>query len=157
LGELLVIFYIGPYRPTLKEFAKLPLLVRHFEVMQALTWLILNHSDFQGVTFSPENLQTYSETSPPVEIIFSEIESSSSTTINPSQHENPDNDINIDENETCPFVMHALIGQNYDELSFEQKKMAAYKWFNDNNGVLAVGHTKEPTAIRNPRIYGMMF
>src|SRR5882762_9460122 len=56
LDEVLAFIYIGPNKPTQKDYQRVPLLVRRNKVMAALEWLKLNHLDYEDLNISYENL-----------------------------------------------------------------------------------------------------
>jgi hypothetical protein len=70
IEEVLAIMFLGPTSPDKKLFYKTPLLVRHNKVASALEWLKLNHTDYQELHISYENLSKYPEDEPPVYVEY---------------------------------------------------------------------------------------
>ncbi|KAF9022296.1 hypothetical protein BDZ89DRAFT_908555, partial [Hymenopellis radicata] len=147
---------------------KLPLIVRHDVVMKALDFLVINHPGYFDCKISPENLNTYKDDEISVNTVWIPKDAGTTTTVDPSQHEGREREeekqnweygtqqVYMDV-EKCPFVMSGLMGKEYDDMSFEQRKSAAFEWFNNNRGVLAVGHQAEPYSLKDPDIYSLMF
>ncbi|KAF9007777.1 hypothetical protein BDZ89DRAFT_925854, partial [Hymenopellis radicata] len=132
LQDLLVVFFVGPRKPDITDFVKLPLIVRHDVVMKALDFLVNNHPGYFDCEISQKNLETYKED----EIIQHEGREQEEERQN---WEYGTQKIYTDA-ERCPFVMSGLMGKEYDDMTFEQRKSAAFEWFNNNQAVLAVGH-----------------
>ena len=61
LQEILAVVFFGPTQPTIDDYKRIPLLVRHKKVLDALSWLKLNHSGYQDLSISLENLSQYRE------------------------------------------------------------------------------------------------
>jgi len=107
LDEVLAFVYLGPTCPTEKEFKRIPLLVRRNKVAMALEWLKLNHIDYTDLNISYENLNSYPENEPPVQVdyhykeVTEQAENSAVTEIE------PDNAVSDGE---CPFIVHGLTG-----------------------------------------------
>jgi hypothetical protein len=55
LDEVLAILFTDPAKPTEKDFARTPFLVRRNAVINALEWLRLNHSDYSDIEISHNN------------------------------------------------------------------------------------------------------
>jgi len=70
LDEVLAFVYLGPTRPTEKEFKRTPLLVHRNKVAMALEWLKLNHIDYTDLNISYDNLNAYPEHEPPVQVDY---------------------------------------------------------------------------------------
>ena len=70
LEEVIAIRFTGPIKPTAKDFLHTPFLIRCNNVKLALQWLILNHSDYEDVVFSQENLDAYPEEMPLVTVEY---------------------------------------------------------------------------------------
>ena len=107
LDEVLAFVYLGPTCPTEKEFKCIPLLVRQNKVAMALEWLKLNHIDYTDLNISYENLNSYPENEPPVQVdyhykeVTEQAENSAVTKIE------TDNAVSDGE---CPFIVHGLTG-----------------------------------------------
>ncbi|KAI0073309.1 hypothetical protein K474DRAFT_1603555 [Panus rudis PR-1116 ss-1] len=73
LDEVLAFIYLGPSKPNPEDFKRTPFLVRRNKVAEALNWLKLNHIDYADLEISQENLNAYSEDTPPVEVVLPSI------------------------------------------------------------------------------------
>ncbi|KAH9829283.1 uncharacterized protein C8Q71DRAFT_718439, partial [Rhodofomes roseus] len=69
LDEVLAILFIGPCVPSEPDYRRTPLLVRHRVIVEALNWLISNHSLYSDVEISYTNLSQYLESEPPVSVL----------------------------------------------------------------------------------------
>jgi len=104
LDEVLAFVYLGPTCPTEKKFKWIPLLVCR---NKALEWLKLNHIDYTDLNISYENLNTYPENEPPVQVdyhykeVVKQAENSAVTEI--------ETDDAVSDGE-YPFVVHSLAG-----------------------------------------------
>lgn len=56
ISEGLAFIFVGPARPTDQDYQRTPMPVRRRRVRDALDWLKLNHSDYQDLLISLENL-----------------------------------------------------------------------------------------------------
>ncbi|KAF9030574.1 hypothetical protein BDZ89DRAFT_934541, partial [Hymenopellis radicata] len=115
---------------------KLPLIVRHDVVMKALDFLVNNHPGYFDYEISQKNLETYKKDEICVNTVWVAKDAGTTTTVDPKYGTQK---IYTDA-ERCPFVMSGLMGKEYDDMTFEQRKSAAFEWFNNNQAVLAVGH-----------------
>ncbi|KAF9020384.1 hypothetical protein BDZ89DRAFT_958425, partial [Hymenopellis radicata] len=117
IEEAIVMFYTGPKKPDAEHFRKLPLVVRPSVVRNALNWLRLNHSEYMDLgPPSEENLKTYPTDMPPISLHYKEGVADTNITIDPSVHENKDDQgIDIEENE-CAFIIHGLVGNQLDTM-----------------------------------------
>ena len=68
MDDVLAILFTGPSKPTEQDLACLRLLVRRNHVGKALEWLKLNHVNYKDLEISYENLERYSENTPPVSV-----------------------------------------------------------------------------------------
>ncbi|TFK48424.1 hypothetical protein OE88DRAFT_1634585 [Heliocybe sulcata] len=144
MDEVLAFIFTGPTRPTEEEFRRTPMLVSHKRVTAALEWLKLNHSDYQDLTISYENIKEYKDNSIPVVMSY-------------HQSNNPTGDslgkgLDFDGNDhgtqagSCPLV------------SIKALKAIAMKHLTNTGKVLAVGHADQPESIyNNPQLYPQMF
>jgi hypothetical protein len=141
LDEVLAILFTGPCKPTEKDFARTPLLVRQNHVAKALECLKLNHSDYQDLDISYDNLAQYPEDGPPVSIEYRH-----ATTNKVAEGTSVFDDETEDgaENGDCPFVVHGLTGEDLDTKSVNCLKAIALRHLNSGGKVLAVGHGSKP-------------
>ncbi|KAJ3963890.1 hypothetical protein EV361DRAFT_812919, partial [Lentinula raphanica] len=109
IEEVLAIMFSGTAQPTDEEYRRSLVFVRRNVVANAIKYCILNHSDYEDVTFSPNNLMGYSETLPIVAIEFFE-KQSNRVPEGISVHDNLDDDGN--ESGECVFTVHGIIGED---------------------------------------------
>ncbi|KAJ3967446.1 hypothetical protein EV361DRAFT_778987, partial [Lentinula raphanica] len=109
LDEVLAIMFSGTAQPTDDEYRRSLVFVRRNVVANAINYCILNHSDYEDVTFSPNNLMGYSETLPIVAIEFFE-KNSNRVPEGVSVHDNLDDDGT--ESGDCVFTVHGIIGED---------------------------------------------
>ncbi len=119
LDEVLAILFTGPTLPTNDEMKRTPLLIRHHNIVDALSWLQLNHCDYEHVDISMENLATYVDGEAPVVIMHKDQES----------NKVPEGTSVFDNKEAdgttkgpCPVVVHGLVGEQLDTLSIKTQK-----------------------------------
>ncbi|KAI0043092.1 hypothetical protein FA95DRAFT_1584233 [Auriscalpium vulgare] len=155
LDEVIAFIYIGPVRPTEKEYRRTPLLVRRNKVAKALEWLKLNHYDYADLSISYENLADYPEDMPPVIVDYRQP---------PAENDSEDKAVNKNEEDEgthegeCPFVIHTLTGEQLDSKSGAQRKMLAMKYLKEGGKVLGIGHAEAPESIfGNPKLYPSAF
>jgi hypothetical protein len=154
LDEVLAFIYTGPCQPTKKDLERTPLLVRRTHVGRALRWLKLNHSDYQKMEISEDNLEEYPECDVPVVIDYRQ------STVNKdkeatSVHDNDDED--GAESGNCPFVVHGLTGEEFSTMRLDAIKAHALEHLMTDGKVLLIGHSKEPQSIyNNPQLFPSM-
>ncbi|KAF8219431.1 hypothetical protein L208DRAFT_1147665, partial [Tricholoma matsutake] len=153
LDEVLAILFTGPCKPTDKEFECTPLLVRRKQVAHALEWLKLNHSDYVDLEIAYNELDHYLEQSPPVSIEYQHSLSNKEPaclTMNAL-------DDGVEEGD-CPFVVHGVMGEQYNTKSLNDLKGTALQHWNNHGGALAVSHASSPVSIyNNPNLYPQIF
>ncbi|KAF5343722.1 hypothetical protein D9758_016521 [Tetrapyrgos nigripes] len=158
LSEVLAFVFMGPAKPTKTELQRIPLLVRRNKVANALTWLKLNHKDYQDLNISKENLSTYPEYGIPIEIQYmkSETEELVKDPLTMSVHD-------ADETEgtdsgPCPFVVHGLSGQEYADSDVNKLKAFALYHLHTGGKTLGIGSGPTPQSIyNNPSLFPSMF
>ena len=155
LDEVLAILFTGPCKPTEKDFARTPLLVRRNHVARALEWLKLNHCDYQDLEISYDNLAKYPEDGPPVSVEYRH----AMTNKVPEGTSVFDNECEDGTEEgECPFVVHGLTGEHLDTKSVNSLKGIALEHLNKGGKVLAIGHGSNPESIyKNPGLYPQIF
>jgi hypothetical protein len=152
LEEVMAFIYIGPTMPTEKEFKRTPLLVRRNKIAEALEWLKLNHIDYADIEISYQNLNEYSEDSPPVVVDFKLSSEEGLHENKESLPVNQDNDNGVDTGE-CPFIVHGLVGADIDTKTAKELKAIALKHLL-NGKMLGIGHAATPESIYdNPQLY----
>ncbi|KAK0421656.1 hypothetical protein EV421DRAFT_1915977 [Armillaria borealis] len=155
LDEVLAVMFTRPTLPTEEEMKRTPLLVRHRPVMEALTWLCLNHCDYADVKLSEDNMSTYVDGKAPVAVVYKDREGNK-VPEGTSVFDNKKADGTTEG--PCPVVVHGLIGEVLESKSLREQKTMATRHFKANRGVLAVGHAAEPQSIyHNTSLYPSMF
>ncbi|KAI0077574.1 hypothetical protein K474DRAFT_1574222, partial [Panus rudis PR-1116 ss-1] len=158
LDKVLAFIYLGPTKPTSEDFKRTPFLVRRNKVAAALDWLKLNYIDYADLKIFEDNINTYSEDTPPVKVNFqfSQINTNSEST---AVHDSEDNEGTT--KGQCSFVVHDLTGGKLDYLMKENPKKVraiAIQHFKKDGKVLGIGHTKKPESLyNNPQLYPQMF
>ncbi|SJL06823.1 uncharacterized protein ARMOST_10165 [Armillaria ostoyae] len=147
--------FIGPTLPTKEEMKHTPLLVRHRPVMEALTWLCLNHCDYADVKLSENNMSTYVDGKASVAVVYKDQEGNK-VLEGTSVFDNEEAD-GMTEG-PCPVVIHGLIGEVLKSKSLREQKTMATRHFKANCGILAIGHAAEPqSTYHNTSLYPSMF
>lgn len=59
LSEVLAVVFMGPVRPAEDDWGRTPMLVRRNRVADALSWLKLNHRDYEDLEVPVDNLESY--------------------------------------------------------------------------------------------------
>ncbi len=155
LDDVLAIMFTGPKEPAKSDYKRTPPLVRHNVVVNALSWLKLNHCDYVDVGISLENLEGYPEDMPPVSIQYKYMESNKP----PEATSTFDNEVE-DGNEEgiCPFIVHGLFGQDLETQTTEELKVIALQYYENNGKFLSIGQSNKPQSIyNNPTLYPAMF
>ncbi|KDR76758.1 hypothetical protein GALMADRAFT_44753, partial [Galerina marginata CBS 339.88] len=155
MDDVLAILFTGPCKPTQEDLNRTPFLVRRNHVVKALQWLKLNHSDYADIEISTDNLNQYSEDSPPVSIEYRE------AITNKVAEGTSVHDMEVDdgtEEGDCPFSVHGLTGESLDTMSTNKIKAMAIRHLNSGGKMLAVGHSdKFESMWNNPQLYPQMF
>jgi hypothetical protein len=123
IEEVIAIMFTGPCKPTIADFKRTPFLVRHNHVKKALEWLILNHSDYEDVILSSDNLNEYPEDMPPVSVEYKPMMHNKSPE-GTSSHDMEQEDGT--EEGDCPFTVHGLTGQQLDVMTTNAVKAKPY-------------------------------
>lgn len=160
LDLVLSCIFIGPTPPTAADYKRTPFLVRHNKVATALEWLRLNHIDYADIGISYKNLKEYSESEPPVHVIYQKSEDNSmkeseSTAVNDNGDEEATSE------GQCPFVVHGLTGEQLTELMKQDPKKITAKalhHFKNHGHTLGIGQSDTPESLYdNPQLYPQMF
>jgi hypothetical protein len=158
LQEILAVVFFGPTQPTADDYRRIPLLVRHKAVIDALSWLKLNHSGYKDLSISLENLSQYGEDEPPVVV---EWRWSADGTMRPEGLSKHSQDTKEEEGVTegkCPFIVHGLTSERLSGKTTEQLKSLALNHMENNGFALGIGHAAEPESIfNNPDLYPLTF
>jgi len=155
LDDVLAILFTGPCKPSEADLTRIPFLVRRNRVMRALQWLKANHCDYANIEISTQNLESYSETEPPVSIQYQQ----SNTNKSPEGTSVFDNDIEDGTEEgDCSFTVHGLTGENLDTMTISAIKAQALHHLNNRGKFLLVGQSKKLESIwNNAQLYPQMF
>ena len=155
IEEVIAIMFTGPCKPTLADFKRTPFLVRRNHVKRALEWLILNHSDYEDVIISSNNLNEYPEDMPPVSIEYKEM-IHNKTPESTSMHDMDEEDGTKEGD--CAFTVHGLTGHELTIMTTNAVKAKALNHLNSQGKFLAIGHSEQPESIwHNPQLYPQMF
>lgn len=155
LDQCLAILFTGSVVPTKLDYKRTPLLVRHNIVMAALTWLKLNHKDYDDVVISEENMQTYPEDAPPVAVLHRPQEGKLGGEAMAVYEDDDERGV---ENGQCPFAVHGISGTELADMSKEAKVAVALDFFTSGGSAIAYGHSSQPASMyNNPSMYPGMF
>lgn len=152
MDQVLAILWTGPSAPVLADFKRVPILVRHRAVYEALKWLTAHHSDYADMIISEDNLAQYPENVPPVNI--SHLETGIVTEPhNIAVFQNDDDDDGALEDGPCPFVVEGLLGADLAQMSIDKQKQIALQHLHSGNKVLAVGKGQNPVSTYSDHSY----
>ena len=155
LDEVLAILFTGPAKPTEKDFARTPFLVRRNAVITALEWLRLNHSDYADIEISHENANQYGEDMPPVSVEY-QPRSSNKVPEGTSVFDQEEEDGTVEGD--CVFTVHGLTSELYNSMTPSALKAMALRHLNSGGMMLAVGHSDRFESMwNNPQLYPQMF
>ncbi|EKM53165.1 uncharacterized protein PHACADRAFT_99731, partial [Phanerochaete carnosa HHB-10118-sp] len=104
LDDVLAFLYIGPTRPTPKDYKCTPFLIRYN---------YLNHCDYIDVEISKDNMAEYPENVPPVNVDYPEAQTTKnaeSMAVNDNEEEDGTSEGN------CPFTVHTLTSHQLTDL-----------------------------------------
>lgn len=141
LDLCLAILFTGSARPTHNDYTRTPLLVRHRNVVAALQWLQLNHSDYGDVVLSYDNLASYPENEPPVAVLHRPTDGKLGGEMLAVYETSDDRGV---ETGPCPFAVHGLTGAEFAQMSYQAKVASAVKYFTSGGAALAVSHAAQP-------------
>ena len=157
LEDCLIVLFTGPCKPTAADLKRTPLLVRRHVVLECLQWLILNHKDYKHITISHKNLQSYSESAIPVEIIYRPT-TADDTTPPQTLPVNDDGQEKGTASGPCAFTVNAVAADSLAAKSKKQKIAIAMQHMKSGGKILAVGHAAEPESIyKNSSLFPRMF
>ena len=158
MKEVLACIFTGSAQPTEEDFKRTPFLVRRDKVSNALDWLKLNHSDYQDLEISDENLKSYPLSGVPVHVDFKKTRPEESNKLPAAMSSHDMEEEDGTEEGICPFAVHGITGEEYTKLSMTQLKARALKHLHDQGKVLGIGHEDKPQSIYdNPQAYPQMF
>ncbi|KAJ3820792.1 hypothetical protein F5880DRAFT_1487394, partial [Lentinula raphanica] len=155
LEEVLAIMFSGNAQPTDTEYRRSLVFVRRNVVANAIKYCILNHSDYADVSFSHENLMSYSEDSPIVAIEYFQ-KNNNRVGEGISVHDDLEDD-GID-NGDCVFTVHGIVGEDLQHMTAEAQKARALQHLDDGGKFMRTSHSNKPESIyNNPHLYPKMF
>jgi hypothetical protein len=158
ISEVLAFVFQGPAKPTDDDIKRTPMLVRRNKVKDALEWLKLNHTDYEDLHISPENLNSYPLAGVPVDVEYSKSDPNLGNKI-PTAMSIHDNEIEEGTtNGPCPFTVHGLTGAEFENMSLDTLKAKALQHLADNGSTLGISHDSKPQSMYdNPQAYPQMF
>lgn len=172
LQDILSFLFLGPTEPTPYELKRVPLLVRHKKVMDALTWLKLNHRMYHELNleesreilnrdYMPENqdnknIDEENRAVIPFKILYRPQDGTNkiaeATAVNDYNNED-----GADEGE-CPFKINTLAGDRYVNATTDEMTLAAMEHLKNGGKVLGFGHAENPESLFNNKdLYTQMF
>ncbi|KAH9899681.1 hypothetical protein C8Q73DRAFT_743563 [Cubamyces lactineus] len=155
IADCLAMLFVGPCKPTSKEFRRTPFIIRRHAVARALQWLILNHPDYEHVGILYDLLEQYPEDEPPVCVIYRYGVEECPPESQPSCGDRDNQGLVGD---ACTFSVQGLSEDAYISMSRNERIATAIKHFDEGGGALAYGHRSEPTSIfGDPQLYPRMF
>jgi hypothetical protein len=153
--DILAILFTGPCSPTEKDYMRTPLLVRRSFVARALEWLKVNNIYYADLDIAYDELERYPEKNPPVSIEYRH-SLTTKTDEGTSSFDNGEEE-GVEEG-VCPFVVHGLMGEQYETMSVDALKGIALMHWNSGGGALAVSHSASSKSIyNNPGLYPQAF
>jgi hypothetical protein len=158
ISEVLAFVFQGPIQPTESDIKRTPMLVRRNVVRDALDWLKLNHTDYEDLYISLDNLGEYPLAGVPVNIEYSKSDPESGNKF-ASAMSNHDNEIEDGTTEgPCPFTVHGLTGPEFENMSMERLKAKALQHLAQRGATLGISHDSKPQSMYdNPQAYPQMF
>jgi len=108
LDKVLAFIFTGSAQPCDKDFQRTPMLVRRNKVAAALEWLKLNHTDYDNLEISVENLNTYPLYSVPVSVDYRKTSEGSSNKLASAMSVHDMEDEDGTEEGDCSFTVHGL-------------------------------------------------
>ena len=158
ISEILAFVFQGPVQPNESDIKRTPMLVRRNKVKDALEWLKLNHTDYEDLHISLENLNDYPLVGVPVNIEYSKSDPDSGNKIASamSVYDNEFEDGTTDG--PCPFTVHGLTGPEFENMSMDRLKARALQHLAENGSTLGISHDSKPQSMYdNPQAYPQMF
>ena len=155
LDEVLAISFTGPAKPTEKDFARTPFLVRRNAVITVLEWLRLNHLDYVDIEISHENADQYGKNMPPVSVEYKP-RSTNKVPEGTGVFDQEEEDGTVEGD--CVFTVHGLTGELCNSMTPSALKAMALRHLNLGGKMLAVGYSdKFESMYNNPQLYLQMF
>ncbi|KAH7870207.1 uncharacterized protein C8R40DRAFT_1057573, partial [Lentinula edodes] len=156
IDEVLAVMFSGSCKPTDDDYKRSLLFVRRNVVANALQFLILNSSEYEDVTFSEENLATYSELNPIVSVEYFK-KGSNRNAAGVSIHDDLEDD-GLDDNGDCLFTVHGIVGEDINHKTAAQLRALAIKHLDEEGKFMRTTHAAQPESIwNNPHLYPKMF
>ena len=158
ISEILAFVFQGPAQPTENDITRTPMLVRRNVVKDALSWLKLNHVDYEDLQISFENLNDYPLAGVPVNIEYSKSDSESVNKIVSAMSVYDDEFEDGSTDGPCPFTVHGLTGPEFENMSMDRLKARALQHLAESGTTLGISHDSKPQSMYdNPQAYPQMF
>ncbi|KAJ3475594.1 hypothetical protein NLI96_g11737 [Meripilus lineatus] len=151
----LTVVFIGPAPPTVDDYYRTQFVVRKQNVVEALTWLKLNHPGYATTELDFGRLDEYGDHEPAGVFSYCPGSGKERGEDIPVHH---DDDEDGTESGMCPFTVQGLssdmlpgsdTGSTIAELLLHLKQ---------EEEVLAIGHSNQPESIyHNPKLFPGMF
>ncbi|KAJ7088932.1 hypothetical protein C8R44DRAFT_561738, partial [Mycena epipterygia] len=158
ISEVLAFVFVGPARPSDQEYVRTPMLVRRKRVQDALNWLKLNHSDYEQLSISAENLSALPESGIPCGVDWKRTEEDESNNLAAAMSQHDDTEEHGTIKGPCSFSVAGLTGVEYGLADIKTLKAKALEHLKNRGDVLGVGQSEEPQSLyRNLQLYPQMF
>ena len=115
----------------------------------------LNHIDYTDLDISYDNLNTYPETEPPIQVDYQYKETADQA--EKSVVTEMDDNGAVSDGE-CPFIVHGMSGIQIENKSTQALRAIALKHMLEGGKALGVGYSDKPESIYdNPQLYPQIF
>jgi hypothetical protein len=123
------------------------MLVSRNVVKDALKWLKLNHTDYEDLQISLENLNNYPLVGVSVNIEYSKSDPDCRNRISAamSVYDNEFKDGTTDG--PCPFTVHGLTRPEFKSMSMDRLKARALQHLSENGSTLGISHDSKPQSM----------
>ncbi|KIK50292.1 hypothetical protein GYMLUDRAFT_182955 [Collybiopsis luxurians FD-317 M1] len=157
LDDIIAVIFTDPCEPHSKDLQCSPFLVCSSKLYYALSCLKKNHTDYYDLDMdvARSNLEHYPKEGVPVSI---EYEVSHTNKI-PEATGLDDKEIEDGtEYGNCPFCIHGLTEDKYQNMTHKQMKVEAMKFLKTGGKMLGIEHGDDMESLyNNPQLYPKMF